>query len=158
LPVAIDTQAAEANKRLTAIRLSLVTLRCMENWRQNVGDYDSTMILLAVVAITAERLTRAELPAAYRDLTVAMPPEALAPCNISSIAAATGINRETARRRVKALIEAGFLARSSEGVISFSPGHLQKAHVRALVATQLETVVKFVNELCRDGTLLCEPS
>jgi hypothetical protein len=156
LAITIDYEALEANKRVTAIRLTMVTLRCMDNWRQKVGDYDSAMILVAVVAITAERLTRAELPAELRDLTVAVPPDELAPCNISSIAAATGINRETARRKVNSLVQAGYLVRSDRGVISFTPGYLQRPHIREVVRSQMEAIVRFVNDLCRDGTLTCD--
>jgi hypothetical protein len=156
LAITIDYAALEANKRVTAIRLTMATLRCMDNWRQKVGDYDSAMILVAVVAITAERLTRAELPVELRDLTVAIPPDELAPCNISSIAAATGINRETARRKVNSLVEAGYLVRSDRGVISFTPGYLQRPHIREVVRSQIEAIVKFTNDLCRDGTIVCE--
>ena len=148
----VDARAAAQN-RLTAIRLALLTMRCMENWRRNVKDNDSAMILVAVVAITAERLTRAGLDDDMKALTRPFPAEQLAPCNISSIADAAGLNRETARRKVNSLIEAGFLVKSETGTISFRPGHLQQDYISELVRSQLDSLVRVVNDLCRDGTL-----
>jgi Fic family protein len=115
--VAIDEREASANSRLTAIHLSLLTLRWMEYWKRNVADYDCAMIALAVVAITAERWTRAELEPELRDLTRPLPGEHLTVCNVSSIAAATGLNRETARRKVNALVAQGILAKDENGVV-----------------------------------------
>lgn len=153
MAVSVIEERAEANSRLTAIRLTMLTLRYMEKWRGNVSDYDSAMILVAVVAITAERFTRAGLEEEFRALARPMPADQLAPCNIASIAAATGLNRETTRRKVNALIKSGFLVRSGDGVIGFRPGHLQQDYIHDLVRTQLDAVVRTVNDLHRDGTL-----
>lgn len=57
-----DEELAAANSRLTAIRLATLTLRLMENWRRRFDDHESLMVILAVVAITADRLTRSDLP------------------------------------------------------------------------------------------------
>ena len=153
MPVAVDEVEAAARSRLTAIRLTMLTLRLMENWRRNVSDYDSAMVLAAVVAITAERLTRSEIDPELGPLERELPRELLARCNISSIAAATGLNRETARRKVNELIAEGFLVRSPEGVVGFAPGRLQREETLALVRTQLDAVVRLLNELLRDGVL-----
>jgi hypothetical protein len=153
MQLTIDKQASAAMSRLTAIRLALLTSRAMENWRAGVGDNESAMILLAVVAITGERLTRTELPEAYRNVTTPLPPGYAAGCNISSIAAATGLNRETTRRRVGALIERGYLARSKEGEICFPAAHQQDPATLEFVVRQLEAVTRFANDSLRDGVL-----
>ena len=155
MAVSVVENRAQANSRITAIRLTMLTLRCMEKWRANVSDYDAAMILVAVVAITAERLTRTSLDVELKMLTQPMPKEQLAPCNVSSIAAATGINRETTRRKVNSLIKGGFLVKSTDGVISFKPGHVQQDYILDLVRAQLDSVVRTVNDLCRDGTVTC---
>jgi hypothetical protein len=149
----LDDEEATAKSRLSAIRLSALTLRWMENWRRNVGDYDSAMILLAVVAITAGRLLRTELDPELRDMANALPEEALAKCNFSSIAAATGINRETTRRKVLALVERGYLVRLSDGSIRFRPGYLQRPETAELVRVQLEALTGAANDLVREGVL-----
>ena len=153
MQLTLDNDALEANSRLTAIRLALLTSRCMENWRQGVGDNDSAMILLAVIAICGERLTRTELPEALRSVATPLPPGFAAECNISSIAAATGLNRETTRRKVNALIESGYLTRSGDGEIAFPVARMQDPATLDFVRKQLEAVTRFANDALRDGAL-----
>jgi hypothetical protein len=149
----IDSEAADANSRLTGIRLAVLTTRLMELWRRGDRDSDTAMIMVAVAAITAERFTRSGLSDGQKNLDKAIPVELLAPCNISSIASATGLNRETARRRVAALVEAGMLARSERGEIFYPPGQMQDPETGILVRKLLEAVVRFVNETAKDGVI-----
>ncbi|TFI56922.1 hypothetical protein E2493_17810 [Sphingomonas parva] len=153
MPIAVDEDQASAKSRIAAIRLALWTLRCMNNWRQNVGDYDSAMILIAVIAITAEKLTRQDVESELQTLDAAFPPERLTRCNISSIAAGTGLNRETTRRKVNALAAAGYLVRTADGGVEFAPGLLQAPSTLELVRTQLDGMARGANELIRDGIL-----
>lgn len=154
MQLTIDNEALEATSRLTAIRLALLTSRSMENWRRDVGDNASAMILLAVVAICGERLTRTELPEALRSVATPLPPGFAAECNVSSIAAATGLNRETTRRKVNALLEEGYLHRSEEGEISFPTARQQDPATLEFVRKQLEAVVRFANDAIRDGVVV----
>jgi hypothetical protein len=153
----IDEQQATANSRLAALRLTALTLRWMETWRRNVGEYDLAMILLAVVAITAGRLVRSELDAPLRNMREPLPEGYLTKCNYSSIAAATGLNRETTRRKVSVLIARGYLVRLEDGSIQFSPGYLQRPQTADLIMTQLESFARVANELIRDGALKLVP-
>jgi len=153
MQLTIDQQASAAMSRLTAIRLALLTSRAMENWRAGVGGNDSAMILLAVVAITGERLTRTELPESLRSVATPLPLGYAAGCNISSIAAATGLNRETSRRKVAALIERGFLARTEDGEICFPAERQQDPATLDFLRKQLEAVARFANDAIRDGVL-----
>jgi DNA-binding transcriptional ArsR family regulator len=153
MPLVVDEDAARGASRLTAITMALFTMRCMENWKQDVSDYDGAMILIAVVAITSERLLRTELAPEERELARAITPERLARCNVSSISSATGINRETTRRKVKALIEQGLLTREEDGTINFAPGFAQRDVSLTLVRRQLDGVVRLANELTRMGVL-----
>jgi hypothetical protein len=149
----IDDDAARDASRPTAILLALFAMRFMEQWKLDVDDNDATMIQLAVVAISGERLLRGKLTAEERRLATAIKPERLARCNVSSIASATGINRETTRRKVNALIEQGLLVRDRSGRIAFAPGMLQRESMLALVRRQLEAVTRVANELIRLGVL-----
>ena len=153
MQLTLDPEALTANSRLTAIRLALLTSRSMENWRRDVGDNDSAMILLAVVAICGERLTRTELPEALRSVATSLPPGVAAGCNVSSIAAATGLNRETTRRKVNALIESGYLVRSAAGEISYPTARQQDPATLDFIRRQLEAVARFANDAMRDGVL-----
>ncbi|MGA9583591.1 MAG: hypothetical protein WBR13_16650 [Allosphingosinicella sp.] len=153
MQLTIDKQASAATSRLTAIRLALLTSRAMENWRAGVGDNESAMILLAVVAITGERLTRTDLPEDLRSVSTPLPPGYAAGCNISSIASATGLNRETTRRKVSALIERGYLYRQEGGEIGFPIARQQDPETLDFLMRQLEAVVRFANDSLRDGVL-----
>jgi hypothetical protein len=154
MPLVIDPSALASNSRLTAIRLALLTSRSMELWRRGGGlDGDGALIMVAVVAITFERLIRTGLCGELKALGRSVPAELHAACNVSSIAAATGLNRETARRRVAALVDKGLLVRSERGAIAFPPGLHGRPEMLELVSKQLEAVTRFANESLRDGVL-----
>jgi len=153
MQLTIDSKSFEANSRLTTIRLCMLISRCLENSRRHFGDGDSALILASVVAISGERLTRAGLSDALRSLATPLPPGMAGECNVSSIAAATGFNRETTRRKVKALIDHGYLRRTLDGEIALMPGMLSSESTQALAKHQLEAITRFVNEAVRDGVL-----
>jgi len=151
--LSVDDKSASEKSRLVALRVSILSLRLMENWRRPFTDYDSAMILLAIAAIGGEKLTRTRLERELQNLAEPIPPARLTPCNISSIAAATGINRETTRRKVNRLSAAGLVVRAKDGSITFSPGFSQREEPYAIVRAQLETLTRTTNELLRDGVL-----
>lgn len=126
-----------AKNRLIGIRLAMLTLRIMENWRRLFRDNDSAMIALAIAVIMAERLMRSELDSDLESLTVPMPLEALSKCNISSVAAATGLNRETVRRKVNHLMEIGIVVRE-DGGIRLAPGFTQQELAGEVVQRQFD--------------------
>lgn len=151
-PIVVDERQADAKSRLAAIRLSMLTLRLMDNWRQYAGDYDGAMILLAISAIQTEKLTRVDLEPELESLSRPLPNDRMAICNLSSIAGATGLNRETVRRKVDKLAADGFVVRG-ERTISLRPGLSQEARASQLVRNQLECLVRTINDLMRDGLL-----
>jgi len=154
MPLIVDEQAVQAQSRIAGLRVCLFTLRFTENWRQDVDDFESAMILIAVTAIMGEHLTRTSgLPQELKDLRHVYPPERLPRCNVSSLAAATGFNRETTRRKVNELIKMGLLARATDGAISLAPGLVQEASTFELIRKQIDAIVRLVNELLRDGIL-----
>lgn len=137
------------------IRLVTLTLRLRENWTRLVGYADTAAIALAIVAISAERLLRDELDPQLESLTVPMPKEALGSCNISSIAAATGFNRETARRKVDQLVEAGLIVRDGPQ-IRLADGFTQQQEVIDITKTQLDELRRIANDLLREGVFTVE--
>lgn len=153
MQLVINQAEMDRKSRIVGLRLVLLTLRCMENWKHDVDDYDRAMILVAVAAITAERLLRVDHSASHAALSEPLSTEKMARCNLSSIASATGLNRETARRKVDSLIEKGLLVRLGNGTITFAPGVIQEESTEALVRLQLEDVVRTGNDLLRDGVL-----
>lgn len=154
--ISVSESGADAKSRVVAIRLASLTLRCMENWAKIAGGYDEAMILVAVVAITSERLVRAGLPAPLENLKEPLPPEMLGTCNIASIASATGINRETARRKVAALIESGLLDQPTRGNVRFPVGRLQQNAILELVRAQLAAFSRAADAFAHDGALVVQ--
>lgn len=140
--------------RLAGIQMAMLTLRCMEHYRDVAGDQDSALIMLAVVAISAERLTRGSLAEELRSLESPFPQDQLGVCNVSSIAVATGFNRETARRHVNRLIERNILERGSDGSIQFATGYLQDGKIADLLQAQLDTLGRSVTEFLRMGAMV----
>lgn len=137
--------------RIVAIRLADLTLRCMENWRALAGGYDEAMILVAVVAITSPRLAHQNIPQEYQSLDCPLPDTEFAPCNVASIAAATGLNRETTRRKVDKLVEARFLQKEARGNLRLRRGLVQEEATQDLIAAQLEAIRRLAENFIRDG-------
>jgi len=150
--VIVNPAEAEAKSRLAAVRLLSMTLRLMENWRRLIDDRDCAMILVAVAVINFENLTRTKVKA-IEDIRNVVPPDMLTMCNITSIALATGLNRETARRKVAHLIELGLLARRPDGCVHFSPNSGDRNQYVAILRTQLQTFARTANDLLRDGII-----
>jgi len=150
----VDDAEADANSRLTAIRAAILLTRSLEVWRRGRMDSETVVIILAVIAITSEKFTRSGLDSEYRALDVYLPLEQLQACNVASIAAATGLNRETARRRVEALIREGALIRTPSGDIALPPERVQERSALDLVRRQLDAVVRFANDCLRDRVLI----
>lgn len=153
MPLVVNQAEMDRKSRIVGLRLVLLTLRCMGNWKREIYDYDRAMILVAVAAITAEHLLRGNRSEDQAALDEPLPPGLMSRCNVSSIAIATGLNRETTRRKVDSLIERGILVRLDNGTITFAPGVIQARSTQELVQRQLEDIVRTANDLVRDGVL-----
>lgn len=146
---------ADAKSRLVAIRLASLTLRLRESWSQLFGDADTAAIALAIVAIVSERLLREDLDPPFESLATPLPAEFLGTCNISSIATATGLNRETARRKVNQLVRDGMISRDG-AAIRLAPGFTQQQMVIKMIRSQLDEVRRASNDLMREGVFTVE--
>jgi DNA-binding transcriptional regulator YhcF (GntR family) len=149
----IDEAKVEGSSRPIGLRFCLMTLRLLEQWRAHLGiDLDSALIVMATAAITMEKYTRSEFEPAQRDIRTAMASSQLTKCNVRSIAAATGLNRETARRKVKALVDAGILL-NEDGAFRLSAEYTRSVQTSDMLRRLLETLVQSANELQRVGVL-----
>jgi len=73
--------------------------------------------------------------------------------NALSIAAATGIPRETARRKIKRLLALGVLTEIGRGQYVLTPGYIQTPVMRTLYEELTRATVRFVND-CLDHRVL----
>lgn len=150
----IQQEEAMANSRPIGLRMALMTLRLLENWRTHLGlDQDCALIVLATAAITMEKFTRLEFEPEHRDIRRTMPAELLTKCNVSSIAAATGLNRETARRKVQTLLNGGQLIADDKGSLRLSPEYTREVQTSEMMSSQLLTLVQTANGLLKDNIL-----
>lgn len=131
-----------------------MTLRLLEHWRSHLKlDHDSALIVLATAAITMEKFTRVDFDPELKDIQNAMPADRLTKCNVSSIASATGLNRETARRKVRSLLAAGVLIKDEEGSVRLSPEYTRSVATSEMLHSLLDTLAHSTNELVRDGII-----
>ena len=151
--IRVNEPVLEDKGRPAAISLAVYTLRAMEMWKRHVPDYDSAMIMIAVIAISAERLLRSDLDPQYGRLSKAIDLDLLGKCNVTSIAHATGLNRESTRRKVNDLIKRGRLARLEDGTIFFREGLTQEAAVHELVRRQMVEIAALFQRLLRLGVI-----
>ena len=152
----VEEARFEEGSRIAGIAIAAYTMRAMERWRANLSDYDGVMIMIAVIAISADRLMRGEFPDRYRRLASPIDSKMLAKVNIASIAHATGLNRETARRKVNDLIAQDLLTRDRNGNVSFQSGLVQSERIRAQIRGQLGEIAAVANQLTRMGVLVEE--
>ena len=157
MPLAIHQEQACAKSRLAAHRLINMQLRLLQLWRDVTGGHEEALIVMAVVAITGDRLTRIQMGPELRNMANPVPRALLGRCNISSLAAATGLNRETARRVIKRLIERGILERSPDRSINFTAGRMQGPNAYRVSEIQLEEFTRTANALMRDCVLTLQP-
>lgn len=155
----VDNDVLETKSRLAHLALLNLNLRFMENWRSAqlgstgvVLDYESLMILMAIIVISAEKVLRAELQPELQTLARQLPKAAVGKVNLSSIAAATGINRETVRRKVNNLHNAGWVARDKAGIRTV-PGVIPYDVIRDVIGAQLEALTRVANQLTQIGAL-----
>lgn len=154
MPTSINEHAADDASRLVLVSFTSLSLRLMENWRQliadvsgKIPDYERTMILGAIITISTEKLIRAELEPHLRTLLYPLPSDMLTACNVSSIAAAVGLNRETVRRKINELITDQLVVRAARGRLHIGPGLLELPIVRDALQAQLELLRRTVNLL-----------
>jgi hypothetical protein len=160
MPLFVNPEATATKSRVAIIHLLDLNLRLMEAWRTAQAklfgaalDGESTMILMAIIAIGAEKLVRTGDLKEFEDLSMPMDSRLLRKCNLSSIAATTGLNRELVRRRVGTLEKNGLVVRDSDGGVRIADGILQQPEVRESVNKQLLSIAATVDRLQKSGLL-----
>lgn len=158
MPFRVRRSEVEAKSRIALLAVLDLNLRLMENWRQvqlevagKLLDYESTMIMMSVVSIAASKLLRADEEFRILDLNDSLPLEMLTRVNLLSVAAATAINRETVRRKVKALEAANLLQRTQDGSIQLASNVLQHPVIKRVLRKQLDALRQALNQLERHG-------
>ncbi len=151
----IDDSRADMQLRKIGLQLAISGLRIVEEYRRVYGeDNDRVMIILAVVASTLERAIRNDETGEIADLRQTLPDELMSPCNVASISIATGLPRETARRKVNALIGEGILKRDRRGVLTFVNGIGQKPVVYQMLRKQAGEIARLATVFSEAGIMV----
>lgn len=77
-------------------------------------------------------------------------------CNALSIAESTGLPRETVRRKMKQLVDAGFLVRRSAGNYLMRPGVIQTPPYRQMLNETAIHTMRFMNDCLEQGVFALE--
>lgn len=142
-----------SQSRVTFVRLLDQQLRLMELWRVAAGGHQEALVQMAVGAINGTPVTRSASDPRLRNISNAMPTSLMTKCNLSSIAAATRLNRETVRRVVNRLTVDGPLVRAPDGSVNFIAGWTQGPETQQLGKAQLDEFCRTANLLLREGVL-----
>ena len=94
----------------------------------------------------------------HRDFVRAIPVDDQRAVNASSIAIAAGIPRETVRRKIRKLLELGFVVEKEPARYVLKPGVLLEPERQAAFARGIEQTVRFVNELLDNGVMQWVPA
>ena len=105
---------------------------------------------IALSAIEA-RMRDPEFRDQYRAVTKVAGVEAQRGVNALSVSQATGIPRETTRRKIKKLIELGAILEVRRGEYVMKPGFLQQDLVMARLMQALVDTTRFINDSLDQG-------
>jgi hypothetical protein len=151
----IVSRDREADSRLFAYLL--VSFLSRTQWlrrQQFEGDLDLAVIAEAVAAAALDaRMREPTFLEQYRSIDKVVGVERQRGVNALSIAAATGIPRETARRKIKRLLELGVLVETGRGKYVLKPGYIQSPAMRTMFEELTRASLRFVND-CLDQRVL----
>lgn len=152
----VDPQVVRDESRLVALETAAALLRLVEGYQEMFGtDLDRLMIMLAVGAITGERPVRAaDAPPHFVRFGVPIPSADMTRCTALAIASATGLPRETARRKVKQMIDEGLLRRDDKVGIRVNEELLQRPEFEELIQRQAGEIARLANALQERGVLV----
>ena len=151
----LNPGAAESKLRLVGLQLALSGLRMGEEYRRTIArDLDSVVVVLAVIAIALERALRTRADITLYDVKNAIAINDVTPCNVASIAAATGLNRETARRKVNNLVKRGILRKLAGGAIVFTDEMRSSPALADMLCRQVNEVARLTNILLQHDIIV----
>jgi hypothetical protein len=123
------------------------------------GDFDLAIIAAAVAVSGIE--TGMRDPAfreRFSDLDTIVGTIRQRGVNALSMAESTGVPRETARRKIKQLVEMGFLVRRSQGDYVLRPGVVQASPYREMLEKLATETMLFMNQCMEKDIIDMRPA
>ena len=129
--------------------------------RERRAFYGTDLDMAAIAETVGIAALEAEMrdPAfrkAFGDYRKVVGTERQRPVNALSVAAATGIPRETVRRKLKALVKKGVLVEKDGGYI-YKPGNVQDPARQETFERGMRDSLQFINECLKLGLLQLAP-
>jgi hypothetical protein len=111
------------------------------------GDLDLLLVAAAIgLAAIEHRIRDPEFKARFGNINVMLGLEGQRGTNAQSVADATGLPRETVRRKIGRLIELGIVARRDGGDYVMQPGTLQSPTFARAFAEVSDETLRMINE------------
>lgn len=118
------------------------------------GDHDLAIVAETIGAAAVEPGMRdAEFRDVHKGFDTVVEIQEMRAINATSIANASGIPRETVRRKLAQLVQHGFIVEKARSHYVLKPGVLLEPHRRAAFARGIEQTVRFVNDLLEQGVI-----
>lgn len=151
--------ASAANSRLFVYMIGNYVHR-LERERRELyfGDLDLARVAEIIGTAGVEPGMRdAAFRAEHRSFDSVVGVEGQRAVNATSIAGATGIPRETVRRKLRQLLKLGFIVEKGRARYVLKPGVLQQPERQAAFARGIQQTVHFMNECLEHGVLQWVP-
>ena len=117
------------------------------------GDMAKFLLVNALAAANVQRLMTSPLSGDYEDIETRIPAELQVPANALSLAEATGMPRETVRRKLKELLAGGMLVEDERGGYRLRPGALQAQELLGIYFANFKAMGE-VMEACVEAGLI----
>lgn len=118
------------------------------------GDLELAIVAEVIgLAVTEPGLRDAAFRERYRILDSIIGVEGQRAINATSIASASGIPRETVRRKLKLLLKEGLIVEKGRSRYVVKPGVLQQPEWQAAYARGIQQTVLFMNECIEQGAV-----
>lgn len=153
--IRVSSRDREADSRIFAYLLVSFLSRAEQLRRRHFEDDIDLAVIAEAVAMAAidPQMRDPTFVREFRSVDKVVGTERQRGVNALSIAAATGIPRETARRKIKRLLALGVLSETGRGKYVLKPGYLQSPAVKTLFEELTRASIRFVNE-CLDQRVL----
>ena len=123
------------------------------------GDLDLALVAEIIGTAGVEPGMRdAAFRQRHKDFAAAVPVEEQRAVNATSIAVAAGMPRETVRRKIRKLLQLGFIVEKERARYVLRPGILLQPHRQAAFARGIDQTVRFMNELLENGVVQWVPA
>ena len=150
---------SSANSRLFIVMIGNFLHR-IERERRDLYGGDLELALVAEVigmAVIEPGMRDAAFREQHRTFASVIGIEGQRAVNATSIASASGIPRETVRRKLKRLLELGVIVEKGRARYVIKPGSVQRPEQQAAFARGIQQTVMFMNECLEHGAVRWVP-